>query len=481
MDLHRQNVNSARDSRLSLDDHWAATDAGFQQILARHLASLKNLSYAQQFDIITGSFLWPAEDLLTLLQNPVTPTDLATMTDENGKTILHWAAEHYGLMLASTHGLEQATGYKRLVLQLLRMGCNVHSLQTSQQPGTPKKLDPFLAFMAGASRSWRRRSSEEDMAMIVGRWGETLSEGGISLPVYAATTNRFLRTIWLPGVIMSVPTGYWFSMELVVTSDLELVLWIVRADQRSVRRWTAEPLTMPGSWPIPIKVPNTIIWNPDPADERVGYRWVPDEPLWMFTNPYLPRKSKPEHPSQLRSPDDEFHHARELLFRKSRDDHDPIALMIIRAMSPHRQDRMNSRLQRSASAPPPSATGRDFAIGEYGEVFDEHHPPEGKTEVSKCHHCPFDGRWTANNTFDDLRSDRRCMQGICIAYADSRLPRLCFSSWEIDLFCNPSNVKTVMHFAERFYPEYLHIVKETEKRAKQQAKSQVARFLRGPN
>ncbi|KAM0719514.1 hypothetical protein Q7P37_003644 [Cladosporium fusiforme] len=464
MSVDLRHSHSTSGFRIGADASWSVTENSFQQIIANQSITLRTLPTIQQFYIIMDSYFWPADDFLKLLENTDSSANLATVTDESSRTALHWAAEHLGYALHTNDPLRRATGHRRVIVQLLKMGADIHAVYSGQgrsplglttKRGNDSVFDPFLAFLDGVDFSWRLVWREDQLAMAVLYWGEVLSEVGVCLPAYATAVNKFLDTVsFVEGVSLADSRGVLIPVELVVTLESRLVLRVTESTRHEI--WKAQPMPVPGAWPSPLELPDTIIWYPEQEDERVGYEWTEANELWTSSEPYLLRSAKVQHRSQADSLADASISSRGRLLQQSQDDHGPIHLMKLRAIDTKSQTR-----RRTASAPPTVSTWMKVSLA--------------ARQCVEAHKCPLDGSWTICQGLRFSWQDwRECMKGNCVAHANARVPWEWAESWERDLFRDEDYVQVAKRFAERFRPERLGTVKQTEERAEQRARLQVA-------
>jgi hypothetical protein len=151
------------------------------------------------------------------------------------------------------------------------------------------------------------------------------SRGGYSLDAYVATENRFLsRSHWIDAC----SSKWTFSpTRLAILQDGTLSLQVV--DVFTLPVWKAQPIRVPGAWPVLCTPSSMFIWNPDTEDERDGFRWVKIASVTVVSDSYQVRPL--DISAQSSDIADWAHTARrELISLTSQDDHGISANIIMR-------------------------------------------------------------------------------------------------------------------------------------------------------
>jgi hypothetical protein len=185
------------------------TESSFRSILASQPIPFSTLPFAQRFSTAIDAVGWPADAFSALLLRP-NPTEIIARADKNGKTVLHWAAAHFGEWLrrctwppaVDLEPHRRAKSYGSLASELLKMGIDVHALWFTpvSEFGTiySRENDPFITFLRGlrlrpvdvfGDPPWNR----DKFLNHVKSWGQMLVAGGYSLAEYIAVENQFLN------------------------------------------------------------------------------------------------------------------------------------------------------------------------------------------------------------------------------------------------------------------------------------------------
>lgn len=455
---------------LEHSDNDMHTRSTLDIVLASQPYPINDAPFAQRFSTATRSFGWPADAFLKILHHD-DPTELVTMTTDDGKTALHWVAEHLGewwrrsfysyRFLWSPE--ERAEEYAKLATELISTGANVHALYHQ----CDKQIDPFMSLLE--CLLWYRRSSPWQpwtLHYAISRWGQALVEGGIHLPDYVAAENNFLQSVrWNNEdiVLLDEHNRRCAPVALRISEDSELVLDLQHALR--VEIWQARQiinLKMPGTWlvedlPEYARLPETIIWKPTEMDECNDIHWTHTGNMNI--------QAKADQVKDLgfivaSEQCDLFDDAHQQELQGTQDDHGLITTILQR----HRQSRLDrgseSSRRRSASEPA------------YSRIFSTL-PLPGKLVFSPSnwriaiHKCPLDSRW------------RRCALAGC-SYARVRL---CLRGrchelkpWDHDLgfeawfLRNEAYAQVALRYAQRLCPEQLDVVEATVQKARDRSR-----------
>jgi hypothetical protein len=449
----------------------AHTKTSFGVVLASQPTPFADLPLAQKFSAAMEASGWPAE-ALTMMLNHHNPKEVATRITEDGKTALHWAAAHLGewlrvdeLGLVNPYVSRSIESYAKLASDLIRVGADVHALwheETQMAFGVPslQRYDPFIILLKGVRLQLRHLWTRRSMAQAVSLWGQVLVEGGVHLDNYIVTANEFLRSIeWSD---LDIPTrddhGSLFPVELWITKELTLAVEIVAIPRVTV--WEAQATHMPGAWPISPLFVDMIIWRPGAMDECDGFYWVPSDTVYV-----RPQRNHIDAVSVSGGSDELAYDSILDDIRErseehvSQDDHGTVAKVLS-------QETRSRHSGRRASSEPPFEDRKATSGAEWTNrpVY----MPSGWTFT--LHKCPLDLRWHKRPGYRDLSFLRRnCMQGRChrlrVSVEDDYGPT--FEMW---LLRNENHVHVAKRYAQRFCPEYMHMVEEALERANDRAR-----------
>lgn len=488
LDIDINNI-TRKASKWEREKFMFLTDNAFAVVLACQPVHFAKLPYAQMFDTAIESIGWPAEAFSALLEKD--SSDLALRTNGCGQTVLHWAAAHYGewsrrstcepqFSKGGFNPIARAKRYGRLASKLVSVGADVHALYRDPNVWSSIRLDPFLAFLGGVRTCITWCWNVKGIRDAVSSWGEMLVEGGQDLAGYIATENKFLRSVQWDQVdrrlvlwdtdSMCVPVRLLVSEESTLILETKRIFW--------VRLWKAEVVSMPGAWPIPSKLPLTIPWFPRGADRQAGYRWVETTSVRLQST--VCRMQTPEMLDDDKDDDDHYmyYYANTTVrheLTRAQDDSSLVAQIVARVPRARRMERNGSRHRASSGPPTVSQYTR------HGTRPWRNKPLDTVTTSSRWkfgfHKCPLDSQWrmrSAHTYSDDCHLRRECMQGRCQDQIDpfDKSNELSFERW---FFRNEDYVHVAKRYAEKFYPERVHLVKATLER-----KTERLRLSMGP-
>jgi hypothetical protein len=458
------------------------TESSFRSILASQPIPFTILPFVQRFSTAINAIGWPADAFSTLLLRP-NPTETVAQADENGKTVLHWAAAHFGEWLRRcTNPLtvdpephRRAKSYGSLASELLKMGSDVHALWDTPVSEfgqiRSRENDPFIIFLRGlgptnivfSDPSWTR----DNFLNHVKSWGQMLVAGGHSLVEYIAAENHFLSKAHWIDECRDSGYGTWTvnPTELVVLGDGTLSVQTIVVISLLV--WIAEPIPVPGAWPALSTLPNTIIWSPDTEDEQDGFQWSTTTTVKIVSDPHLVRPlNTPAWSSDLAEMGRTAR--QEIIFSATQDDHGVLANIMTRESRSYLDRGRQPRWQRAASLPPFPAQNK-YDLKHESLISTQYHSGQCSYQV---HKCGFDLRWSTSSDYDP--SLRRCMQSHQkrpMSTINQQSP----GGWEYHLLLDQNHIGVARRFAERFYPGCIDIVNETSEIATERA-----RLMMGP-
>jgi hypothetical protein len=429
--------------------------------------TVANVSFAKRFAIAIASRLWHPDLFMATFRDDEW-TMLVMRANEEGKTALHWAARLYGSVFQFSGGLRDfnanqlhvANGYRKIAIELVRTGSDVHSCwNRSTGWGSFSKTSPLLSFLQGwvKGHTWCAAGFSD----AVYRWGQMLLEAGLSLSKYAATENVFLRGANCHAI--DTITGHkLFFGELGVSAENKLTVRIERTFEVTI--WKARSTCVPGAWPSPTplkdpiillpELPYTTIWQPEEADEQHGFHWAPAGVVNIRS-----------HSSPIGPPDDI---ERTINMRGThrysgypyfnRDDHD-LSVVTMTSDNEFRQGIKIYTRRRSASVPTINIRQR------IGRQMLNLPALWGGT----IHQCVADMRWKMSSMI--LPSLRDCLQGRCRDRPKDDSDKFWERNrtWEMRLLGDEDHVQVAKRFAQRFCPHLLEVVEGTSTRATERA------------
>jgi hypothetical protein len=460
--------------------NYTLAGTSLRTILASQLTPFHTLSFAQRFSTAVSAVGWPVDAFLDLILRPE-PARTVVQVNKDGKTALHWAAANFGEWLCAypcPPGVmperyephKRADSYRRLASELIEMGSDIHALWYApvSEYGEiyARDSDPFIIFLRGlrhkdlassdAWPSWER----ESLSNAVNLWGQMLVAGGHSLATYVATENRFLsRSHWIDAC----SSKWTFSpTRLTILEDGTLSLQVV--DVFTLPVWKAQPIRVPGAWPVLSTPSSTIIWNPDAEDELDGFQWVKIASVTIVSDSYQVRPL--EISAQSSDKADWDHTARrELISLTSQDDHGISANIITRESRICHEYGQNHSRQRAASLPPFPAISlpRLPAVTKLNRYNNELGPTSYHAAgvTRQVHKCVFDLRWRSLSEY--YTSLRKCMHGHRGYPTHSTSEQSSPNGWEISLLQDEGRIRQARRFAERFHPGHMEVVEQTSR------------------
>jgi hypothetical protein len=456
------------------DWQMAHTKTSFEIVLASQPTPFTDLSFAQRFTAAIEAVGWPVEAFATVLLHQ-NPSEIATRTNEAGKTALHWAAMHLGEWLRMPPYVHfrslKIESYATFASDLVRMGADVHALwhkeirSRSDKPSL-RRFDPFVSLLKSNLKNylpWNRSR----MAQAVSRWGQVLVEGGVHLETYIVTENEFLQSFEWSRVSIPYSDLYYGglkSVKLSITKEFTLAAEILLTSR--VKVWKAQAIPVPGAWPTSPLCVDTISWTPSDMDKYDGFEWVSSGMMKM-----KPRREQIDALSVSDEFDellnDSIKHAglERSAWVVTHDDQSPVARVLGQEMRMrHRVSWTHSR-RRAPSAPPLQGCRATREADWTDRVV---YMSSGWR--FRYHKCPLDSRWYKHST--SLPDRRDCMQGRCRGLeapdeADEEDYGTTFEGWFLR---SEDHVHVAKRYAQKFCPERMHIVEETLERATDRAR-----------
>lgn len=414
---------------------------------------------------------WPADAASKMLWDDNNPTSFAKRATAYGKTLLHWAAAHFGqwLSIMPGHRSEQSWQiYSKLASELISMGADTHALCHNWTGALDlQQLDPFLCFLKGVnldrSTCWGRPRIDR----AARQWGKMLVEGGLQLSDYVPVENDFLRSLkWIDIRLATAGTAGepFVPTKLLITKDAMLAVETTDFLCKSV--WKAQAMSIPGTWPTSPTLPNTIVWHPRKKDHCYGFRWVLSDRIYI--KPGLARTHVlclSDAPSELYDwiADSPLHTWPE----ESQDDHSLVARFLGQPKQPRQRMRWESSHRRALSTPPILESSRTSQFGRGARPLKTKSVflPSGPELV--IHKCPFDLRWRRCplNLYNRHSWDF-CLHGRCdeLEVSDDREYLRSFEGWFLS---NEDYAHVAKRYAEKFCPERLHLAEATVERVTQ--------------
>lgn len=410
------------------------TRSTLQTIIASQSTAFEAWPLARRFSLAVNSRGWVPETFIEMFRSDALD-DLADYQDFQGRTALHWAAEHFASNSAAEAYAMRDGGsgaYAELCRKLIAIGADLHTLDFER--GTPFSCmmrTPYLSFPA----PWIRTR----LAQMVRCWGNIV-RSACALGAYAERESLlqsqfgdYIRKLRVEGIsdIRSYRLSVSESSDLIieVKGSLPTQLWEFRPP--------------PGAWRTTTSRIDRVPWKPSPYYEGDEYYlWQAADRVISKPMPILMREEKPSTPSLATN----FLKAWKDWITGVQDDHGFIAT---RSRGRMDSDRRHKKSRRAASVPAFQPLVDDQSVyptGDRGLWF------PGRW-ISRAHKCPLDISWKYSSdgwpSEDD--SHRRCMQGRC----DDREPELLATDyWEARLLGDMHNVKIARRFIGRFRPEW---------------------------
>jgi hypothetical protein len=246
-----------------------------------------NIPFAKKFAVATQQSVYMRPDFFVAAFCFDGWTTVAKQATEWGKTALHWALSSWSHTRGhepNHYATEVISSYANVVIELVRNGADIHACwDSSLRWGVTSKASPLLTLLSDTSKFRNWHAASASISDAVYRWGLMLVEAGKSLTNYVFTENKFLRA--KHRAIYALGGYEFFVIGLKILAGNRLTVRVEQTFEVSV--WKARPTHMPGAWSSPLRLPDTIIWRPDDADEQEGFHWVPAEAVNIGKYSYL--------------------------------------------------------------------------------------------------------------------------------------------------------------------------------------------------
>lgn len=423
------------------------TDMALQNIMASQLVPFAKRPLPQRLDTALSAKGWPARSFVKLV-NTESTTELAHCTDSQGKTALHWAAEHFGYWMSKSdhrvlralqdHYERRPKEYSELIAMLITHGADVHALNSRYET-------PFARMIQGPHPGiWNWEP--EDLCAAIARWGLILQEVCISLPCFADMENRLQSENAACSLMISGMKNVW-TYKLVVLDGPTLAIEVGGSLQCSLWKYCPPP----GVWTTTSTYQiDRIMWDPK-FEEDDWYLWQQcDTPeIHLAPKLLLPPKTPCHFAESVIQSWEEY-------FYGTQDDHGFVAMTERRCI---KRARTQLFRRRSSSLPPPATmlNGAHFLSSRTKVNWNYIH------WVSPPHRCPLNLTWMPTRV--DLLS-RTCMRGLC---GEENSSLVHGDHWEAQLLRDENNIEIARRFTKRFRPEWIEILAQNHARARQRA------------
>lgn len=444
------------------------TRSALEAMLASQPVPFKQWSFALRFSTCMRSQGWPADVFLEAIINDDTRT-MVTQTDPEGRTALHWAAEHLGYYLCQKHDLrdrsdpdlvERRNGYRDLVSRLVRLGADAHAVDAENR-------SPFLAFSAAMRGRGYFGEEADTIRTAVQEWGKAITSGGTRLSVYTVKENRHVerlnrlqRTFARPH-----PNIKYVLESLEVCGDTDFTAHIAIYADIEVWRFRLPP----GAWDEFYR-PQTIcpqLYLDTQWDDTISWE------SWELTDcrevrlgslPINPDKHQPQSPLSSGSLSEVWQD----FFLGTQDDHGPIATVASRF----------SDLNESAATRPRRSRARSFTCSVTPWTLSSHFSRELTPRVTfqphhwldDLHKCSLSSKWSPPHQEGPVGYPIRA-ECILNGYVPEKCRRPFWTttdSWEREFIEIHEDIEKVRRFVDRLCPRGIESfddrLKEMERR-----------------
>jgi hypothetical protein len=435
----------------NVESNLLLTERSLRHVLGGQFASTRKSAFSLKFPAAMRSIGWPPDMFLEFLQ-PCDPTQLVTATDGKARTVLHWAAKHFGYWACAKFRRDSCPddtmvdSYATLLKKFIAMGADVHAVDSQYETPLMTALHQFHA-----SIDWPA------CALAIKRWGEILVEAGIVLSRYIQVENALLRS--LAGKCQA-----WESDDSYMPFPHETQLLMVEGSILAAEIQFCRPLpvwerrTSPGAWDTESRLPTRSIFYPSQRGDH-GLFWHIVEAVRIYSEPYLIQGTSRSHTPFYSSKDLEDNWR--ALFGGSQDDHGLVSSTILRDRA--RSEAKIPLLRDRASSVPPELTHKHYnglptKSDSRVEVYLDH-----EHWIPAFYRCPIDSmkiwrprRMTLNDWWDE--GNPRFLPSFDSRSAKERL--LAKDDWEVQLLREHGNVDAVKRFAHRFCPNLSDLVEQ---------------------
>lgn len=322
------------------------TESSLEVLFASQTIQFKVWPFVRRFSASLRAQGWPAETFLGAIRSDDMQLMISS-TDDEGRTVLHWAAEHLGRCLGPKYNREftdpnvtrRARGYGDLISKLIRLGADAHAIDANHR-------SPFLACffeMINKPRLTSRGIVTDTITLdaAVREWGRAITDSGLSLPRYTTNENRVIGLLQANqrtfGGIGS-PIYYVFE-RLQTQQDADLIAHVSVYDTINV--WQFKP--HPGAWDQSY-YSLTVCLHLLPRIKTY------DHHLWRLIESHKVRSgsfpvTRDSHLSWCQTIQDAWKD----MMKKAQDDHGPIATMFSRTFALHDTIKLAPKRRRANS------------------------------------------------------------------------------------------------------------------------------------
>lgn len=333
-DDEHQDIDSLQNGQSNM----LLTETSLRAILAGQFPPARGSTFDVKFQVAMRSTGWPAKSFLDFLA-PCSSAQLATSTDNQRRTAMHWAAKHFGYWVCTQSTRDtcpdgsKVKSYATLLEKLLMTGGNVHAVDSSYRTPLMVMLHQFAIVI-----DWPACSR------AVEQWGQILSGAGLDLNEYIRIENSLLMSladeqrdldqriyVLHPCEVQLVLNGVGLAMK--VKFCRRLTVW--------------EHYIPPGAWDPEPELPKKSILYPSHSWKDPSF-WHEAAKVSIFSDSYL-IQATPEAEIPFWSSSN-FADLWRSMFMGVQDDHGPIVHAISHDISRNRTKRLTSR-KRASSVP----------------------------------------------------------------------------------------------------------------------------------
>jgi hypothetical protein len=436
----------------NVESNLLLTERSLRHMLDGQLiASIRRSAFSIKFPAAMRSVGWPPDMFLEFLQ-PYDPTQLVTATDGKARTVLHWAAKHFGYWACAWNNRDSCpddtmiNSYATLLRKFILLGADVHAVTSQYETPLTTALHQIMAFT-----DWPA------CALAIKRWGETLVEAGIVLNRYIQVENALLRS--LAGKSRAWESNIHYMLLPHMTQLLIVEGSILAAEIqfcRPIDVW--ECRTSPGAWDTESRLPTRSFLQPPRRGDHSLF-WHEVEKVRIYSEPYLiqgtSRSAMPFY--SLEDSEDNW----TALFERTQDDHGLVARTILRDRS--RSEAKIPLLRDRASSVPPELTrkrynrlpthsspAREIILGNDRWIPVVYRCPIDSMKIWRPGTFTIDGCWSEDNPRFLPSFDSRSPEERLIAKDD----------WEIQLLREHGDEDTVKRFGHRFCRELRDLIEQ---------------------
>jgi hypothetical protein len=427
------------------------TESSLRQVLSGQFASAHSWTFELKFPVAMRSIGWPPDTFLEFLQ-PYDTAQLITATDGKARTVLHWAAKHFGYWACAWNTRDSCpddtmvNSYAALLKKLISMGADVHAVNSLYETPLMTALHQFMTFT-----DWTA------CALAIKRWGEILVEAGIVLNRYIQVENALLRS--LAGKSQAWESNIHYMLLPHMTQLLIVEGSILAAEIqfcRPIDVW--ECRTSPGAWDTESRLPTRSFLRPPRRGDHSLF-WHEVERVRIYSEPYLiqgtSRSAMPFY--SLEDSEDNW----TALFEGTQDDHGLVARTILRDRS--RSEAKIPLLRDRASSVPPELTRkrynrlptlsspvREIILGNDRWIPVVYRCLIDSMKIWRPGTFTIDGCWSEDNP--------RFLPSFDSRSAEERLTAK--DDWEVQLLREQGDADTVKRFGYRFCRDVRDLIEQ---------------------